>query len=147
MSLISCNKIRGFEVWFNGIWPTNFGISGDFWWGSIYIYIYRIYIYRYLIIVIKPITIVIIIIGSYEISKVMGLPRIIQVMDDDGLVLKPMVTWGLGIPCFKNPLTIPNIRIFRIYIYNMCVRVFVHISCISYHPEVDGHVGIYWNME
>ena len=82
------------------------------------LYIYIPYIYIYLIIVIKPITIVIIIIiGSYEISTVMGLPRIIQVMDDDGLVLKPMVTWGLGIPCFKNPLTIPNIRIFRMYIY------------------------------
>ena len=80
----------------------------------IYVYTYHVYIYY-----------------IYRFPKPWGYPQIIQVMDDQTIVLKPMMTWGSSYD-LRNPVFI------YIYIY-----ILIHYMYIYIYTYIYIHIHIY----
>ena len=74
----------------------------------IYVYTYHVYI-----------------LYIYRFPKPWGYPQIIQLMDDQTIVLKPMMTWGSSYD-LRNPVFI------YIYTYSLCIYIYIYIYTYTY---------------
>ena len=73
----------------------------------------------------------------YRFPKPRGYPQIIQVMDDQTIVLKPMMTWGSSYD-LRNPVFI------YIYLFIICIYIHIYIHIHIYIYVI--HICIYTYM-
>ena len=77
----------------------------------------------------------------YRFPKPWGYPQIIQVMDDQTIVLKPMMTWGSSYD-LRNPVFI----YIYIYIYLFIICIYIHIYIYIYIYTYMLYIYVYTHM-